>query len=408
VDVLRQGGLTALSFHHVSTTIELPPFEAPGGAAFPFGDSIEVSFSGTGTLMLGTLLAGWLLFVGGQGVARSSGGPVWARAVHGAKVAVPYAVLTLILSFLAIQEIEIPGGGGFPGGVLEVRPSHFSAFLWPFLIAAVVGVAGGVRTAREDVMRPRWGRWTWSALAGGWRMAWVGVALAFVGFLVVAAVHPQQTRAYFDFVGRLGWAGGSWLVLTTALFLPNASTWILTGAMGGSAASVGLFGSSCEVLSFWRFPAGVQDAGAPVSPELLDDPCGLLLGAFRFETAPAGYFLFLLVPVAVTLLGGWLAARRFGAGRGILGAAVGAASGVAFALFALGLMFLSRFSGDVEGALSLFLGGQGIALGPGMLGGFLLALLWGTAAGAAGGWMAGRATPRAREEPGPVQKSIWD
>lgn len=398
-DVLRQAGLTALQFLPVSTTVELPTLET-GGQLGPFGGGLEMSFSFAGSLMLGTLLVGWLLFLGGRSVARASGGAWWARAVHGAKVAVPYAVLTLVLSLLTAQEIEIPGGpAGFPGGAVEIRPSPLSAFLWPFMFGMVVGVAGGLGTARETVMSSRWARWVWSALAGGWRMAWVGVALAFVGFLVVAAVHPQQTRAYFDLVGRLGWAGGSWLVLTTALILPNTSTWILSGATGGSAVSVDLFGSSCTVLSYWQFPAGVQDTGAPLSPDL-SDPCGLLLAAFRFETAPVGYFLFLLVPVVATLLGGWLTARRLGAGRAGQGAAVGAAAGAGFMLFAVGLMLLSRFSVEVHGPAALFLGGSGIAFGPGLLAGLLLALLWGAVGGAAGGWLGSR-RPQAEHLPLP-------
>ncbi|MGH2724662.1 MAG: hypothetical protein ACRDI0_10465 [Actinomycetota bacterium] len=400
-NVLRAGGLAFFQFHMVTTEVSLPPIRGP--EAFPFGLSLSLSFAGTA--MGAMALGGWLLFVGGRSVAAREGGPTWARVLHGAKVAVPYAVLALLLAFVVRQDVSLTRfpGAPFGDGVATIRPRPMSAFLWPLLLGLVAGGLGGLRSALGSPGWHPWGQRGWAALAGGWTMAWLALGLSFVGLLVLAAVHPDATRTYFEIVGRLGGAGGTLLVLTTVLFLPNLATSFLAGSMGGAAVSVGFFGSACTVISYGRFPRGV--AGAVPPPDALAPTCESLLGALRFGTAPAWYFSFLLVPLVASVVGGWVAARRAGATTSAEGAGAGAAAGTTFALILLGLLVVGRFVAQAEGLVGFLTGGGSVSVGPGVGTVFLLGLGWGLAGGALGGTLgAGRPAPGTGGtgfEPGP-------
>jgi hypothetical protein len=230
-------------------------------------------------------------------------------------------------------------------------------------------------------------------ISGGWSMAALAVALSFVGLLVMAVVKPDDTEAYFRIVGAGDLATGASVILGTALLVPNMSTGIAVAAMGGSMG-LDLFGSSCALISYPRFPLGAIDApaGQP-SPFAF---CQAL--PIDFGIAPIGYFLFLLVPIAATILGGIRAARRADPVTPREATSVGAGAGVVFALVLLGFMILARITAVVDVPIvSGFLGGGGLAAGPDLLSGTLLALVWGAAGGALGGLIAAR-----RIEPAPA------
>jgi uncharacterized protein DUF6350 len=376
-DVVRSGALTFFQFHNVAIDLDFPPIPAPEA---PTGIDFSARFSAT--LMLGALLALWLLFRGGRAAARAAGGPGWARPIHGIKVAVPYAVLALAYSFLARVTIDVPLPG-FPPSAdpPSVGVSILSAVWWPLLFGLLAGVAGGI--ASGPVLRERWSvfeRRARGVLSGGWRMAGLAVALSFVGFLVLAAVHPDVTAAYFELVGAGGFATGASIVLGTALLFPNVSTGIAAASMGGSMG-FDIFGSSCALISYAKYPLGATDApvGEP-SPFALCDSLPI-----DFGVAPLGYFLFLLVPIAATLLGGMWAARRADAATPGEAAAIGALGGVAFAVVLLGFMILARITAQIDiPFVTGFLGGGGLAVGPDLLSGTLLAVVWGAAGGSLG------------------------
>jgi zinc-ribbon domain len=385
-EIVQGGALTFFQFHNVTIELQFPQIPFPGGETPFLPTDISVRFAAT--LMFGALLGLWLLFLGGRAVAREAGGPGWARPLHGAKVALPYAVLALAYSFLAQVSVDesvpgLPAGSGPP----TIGVAILSAVWWPLLFGLVAGPAGGITTGPLLAGRgSTWERRSRAAISGGWVMAALAVALSFVGFLVLAAVNPEVTGAYFRLVAAGDLATGASIIIGTVLFLPNASTGIAAAAMGGSMG-LDLFGSSCALISYAKFPLRATDApsGEP-SPFAFCDAIPV-----DFGIAPIGYFLFLLVPIAATVLGGIRAARRADAVTTGEATSVGAAAGVVFAVVLLGFMILARITAVVDVPFfSGFLGGGGLAAGPDLLSGTLLALVWGAAGGALGGLVAGR------------------
>ncbi len=190
-----------------------------------------------------------------------------------------------------------------------------------------------------------------------------------------AAVDHSATSAYL----RVAFGGGAGRALAvlggTILALPNLAVWTLSGAMG---ACVGVAGAAeaCR-LSYQAFPLG--DLGALSQP------------------APLGLVAFLAVPLLATVAGGMVAARRSNAvdRRGAI--AVGAASGLVFAAATTALAAWSTLVLEVSGS-------DGAAntyrVGPFLARTALLAVAWGVAGGAAGGWAYGPPKPAGSADPG--------
>jgi hypothetical protein len=339
-------------------------------------------------LLLATAGAGWLLFRGGRRVAATLGGGPALRAVHGAKVAVAYAGGCLLVSFTALA-LEVPAGGGSGGLSDAVTPSVPGSFGWPFLLAAACGAAGGVAAAGPASDRELRAR---AILAGGWRMAWLSVALGTAGVLVVLALHPRAVRSSVDAAFGRGPGAGTLTLIGATLALPNAGAGAAAAAMGAGIRLEAL-GASCTVVSYRRFPAGGGTT---------EGPCGRL--PFRIDTPSPGYLLFLLLPAAGTVAGGWLAGGR--AGRESARAALlGAASGFAFAAWFAGWCQAARVVYGLRGPETVIAELQA-GVGPDPLAAFLVALAWGPAGGALGGWLAGRSVLRRAtgpDDPGPVE-----
>src|SRR4030095_2176223 len=120
------------------------------------------------------------------------------------------------------------------------------------------------------------------------------------------------------------------------LLLPNQSMWVLVPAMGGCDGLSG-GGVSATFLCYSKVPTTVSvTPGGPISDTRV-------AGA-EFEKAPSSYLLFLLVPAVSVVLGGRYAARKRARIKGEA-IAVGAASGVVFAvLVALGSRLASGFA----------------------------------------------------------------
>ncbi len=389
LDVPRIGAVLVSLFHRVPLVIEFPTVADPPG----------VSVTLTVMLLGATIGAGWLLFRGGGAVADAAGGAPWVRGVHGLKVAPPYALLTLLVSLVA----TIPGDfTGFGDGRAEVHPSILGSFLRPLLLASVLGLAGGLWTARAQLFRGAAGRRAGGILAGGWRMVVLAVALGGVGFLILAALNPETTRAFLDAAVRQGPAGGALVISATLLFLPNLGAATAAAAMGGSI-DVALLGSRCVLVSLAGFPAGPPPPSIQVQPGPAD-PCASL--PFGFDVAPPGYFLFLLVPIVATLAGGWWAAGRAAAASRGEAAGLGAGAGLVFAALFLVLMVVSGVSYEAEGRLLGALSG-GVTVGAAPVSGFLLGLVWGVGGGALGGFLSSRLhTPTGPVDPGAVHVSV--
>jgi hypothetical protein len=388
--VARYGGALFYAFHHVGFGFEVPA-SAVSQPETPFG-----VFAGgvvAAAAMAGTLLGLWLLYLGGRAVARETGGSTLARGFHGLKVALPYAAVTLVGSFLLRFKPE--DGGQVP----TIHPSYVAALLWPLALAAAAGFVGGVHSEHREGWsrlmpdREGLGRRMYGALAGGSSMIAFGLVFAFVGLLVMAVVKPDATADYFSSFDQ-GTLDGVLAIVATLLLLPNMAAWVLFPAMG---SCVGVSGTlSICFLSYSHFP---HDAGRTIAGAT--NPAALSL-----PSAPPGYFLFLLAPLAAVLVGGIIAARRARATSRNEAAALGALAGVAFAILSLVTILLASITLKFTGSVGGITGNGSFRIGPKLTSSVLSALVWGVVGGALGGLWEGRSLPpRAVAVPPPAPLS---
>lgn len=379
--VPRPALLSLMASHGVSfdADIALPAGEIPIGTSFEF--SVTVTF------MLGLAVTGYLLFRAGKWVADGAVGTGWFAGLHGVQVALFYAVLVLVLGFLAGLEIPLSDLAGSPGQgpqSVSVNTSLLGAFWIPFLIAALTAGAGALSGRVSPRERP--GRLILAGISGGWRAAWLAVALASIGFLIVAALNPDVTRAYLELLPG-GGLSRALLVVSTLLFLPNVGTGVAAAAMGGSI-NIAALGDSCAVISFFQFPHGIAEPTPGAS-------CPL---PFALGPAPFQYVLFLLVPLAATIAGGWLAAQRTGATEMEDGAIAGATIALPYAVWLWALALVARVGYAAVAGIPFEVRAW---IGPGLLSTVLVALVWGVAGGAIGGALAARTANGPGTSPGP-------
>jgi hypothetical protein len=151
------------------------------------------------------------------------------------------------------------------------------------------------------------------------------------------------------------------------------AAWVLFPSMGSCLAVSGSGGYSC-FLSFAHFPVGGSGTGTPVG-----GLAAQLASGGRSGAAPAGYLLFLAVPVAAAVLGGAYAAGRSRASSRVEAAGVGAGAGVAFGALSFGLILVSTIAGEAGSTGGTF------GIGPQVVASTLLAFAWGIVGGAIGG-----------------------
>jgi hypothetical protein len=212
-----------------------------------------------------------------------------------------------------------------------------------------------------------------------------GLLLSYAGLFVAGVVQPDgpaalltpSTARYFSAVFDRPAVGLVALGHHLAV-APNEAVWALVPAMGGC---VGVRGSvETDLLCYGRFPVTVESVDQPVSG---GESVPIPIGGATFDTAPVGYFLFLLVPAVATVLGGRLAARRVGK-RGRAAAGVGASAGVVFAALVWVAAALSSLTVGYGAAFGESSRAGWVAVGPDVVRGALLALAWGVAGGAIG------------------------
>jgi hypothetical protein len=369
-------------FHHAAVTARLTSVE--GGDA---GLTAHVGLA----MMLGTVLAIAILYKGGRAVADKARGGAGARVLHGMKVAPAYAILPFVLSGLVSIDIPIPRNG-LVAGSLQMPPWGLSWFVLPLLIAAAAGAAGGLRSGRHELIsNDPWGRRAAGVIAGGFRMFVLGLVLSFVGLLVLAAIRPGATGTYFRTISGTPNDQTTMNIAHHVLLLPNQSMWVLVPAMGGCDGLSG-GGVSASFLCYSKVPTTVS-----VTPEGLTSDAPVVQA--DFAKAPSGYLAFLLVPALSVILGGRYAARKRARIKGEA-IAMGAASGVVFAV----LVVLGSWLASVSAVLSSPAGGlpanASVLIGPAVGAAGLLALLWGVVGGGLGGWLGGREFPRRAPLPG--------
>jgi len=369
-------------FHHAPVTARLTSFE--GGKA---GLTAHVGLA----MMLGTFLAIAILYKGGRAVADGARGGAAARVLHGMKVAPAYAIPPFVLSGLVSIDIPLPRNG-LVAGSLQMPSWSLSWFVLPFLLAAAAGAAGGLRSGRfELISHDPWGRRASGALAGGLRMFVLGLVLSFVGLLVLAAVRPGATMTYFQTISGPPSDQTTMNIAHQVLLLPNQSMWVLVPAMGGCDGLSG-GGVSATFLCYSKVPTTVSVPGGLTS----DTP------AVRadFAKAPSGYLLFLLVPAVSVVLGGRYAARKRARIKGEA-IAMGAASGVVFAVLVAVGSWLASLSVGLSSPAAGIPANASVLIGPAMGAAGLLALVWGVVGGGLGGWLGGREFPPRASLPGP-------
>lgn len=413
----RAGGMVFYTIHHVGIEIDLPPFdlqdvqaltEAQGGATAQLQElppgveelgPIDVSMKVGISMLLGTLLAFFLLNRAGRAAARGTGAGWGARVLAGASVAIPYAALSYALSLWVKFRLSAPPGSleVFPGGgPVTIGPSPIEAVLWPLGIGAFAGALGGLQASQGELRRQLAGLRSIGIITGGLRMASYGLVFAFLGLLVLAALSPDYTRAYFDQVIQDGFPRGATLVMFTTLFAPNMAASVLVPAMGGSLA-VASAGASLTLLSYSQFPVSIDFAAlqATVSPIQFSTMAPDI--PVEFASADPFYFGFLAVPLLATLIGGRHAARRADAETVGEGMAIGAGAGVVFALAVLAVSLLAGFTIHSVGVIEGVSQAQRSQVGPELFMGAGLAFIWGVVGGALGGAIGGAGTPEPKD-----------
>jgi hypothetical protein len=319
-------------------------------------------------MMLGTALAVWLLFRTGRLVVKIAGGGRRDAVGVTAAAALGFAVPTFL--------VALPATLRFPE-IGTLAPVWWQAAAFPLLLGIGAAGAGALwarrerRATRPDAVR--------AVMAGAWTMFVSALGLAFVGFLVLAALKPGQTGDYARYLRDRG-RFGAVLGVHHVLFLPTQSVWILAPAMGGSTA-VGLsaIGRSEEPPA--RLTLSGIDEGA--WGRLLD-PNGANAGRSRVALG-GGFYLFLLVPAAATVLGGRRAAVGF-AEPGFR-TVVGAAAGVGFmALIAAATLFAVLSGPFPQPGMGILLF---VTIRAAMPSTALLALAWGVGGGVLGALTAG-------------------
>ena len=349
-------------------------------------------------MMLGTFLAIAILYRGGRAVADRAGGGVGARVLHGIKVAPAYAIPAFVVSGLVSIDIPIPRNG-LVAGSLQLGPWDLSWFVFPLLIAAAAGAAGGLRSGRYELLsHDPWGRRVAGSIAGGLRMFVLGLVLSFVGLLVLAAIRPGATRTYFETVSGPPTEQATMNIAHHVLLLPNQSLWVLVPAMGGCDGLSG-GGVSATFLCYSKVPTTVT-----VNPEGLTSGTAVVQARLR-----EGAIRLLPVPPGARAVGraGRQIRRQERAQLRWEAVGMGAASGVVFAA----LVVVGSWLASVSAGLSSPTGGipanASVLIGPGVLAAGLLALVWGVVGGALGAWLEGRKFPPRAQLSGPSSLSRW-
>ena len=175
----RYGGITALD----GLTVDVPR-----------GLIGLVGANGAGKTTLFRLLLGLArptegtVEVCGRAVADEVGGKAAARVLRGATVAPAFGACAFAWSLLARFTFHVPPNSTLWGD-FTLTSVPIEALVWPVLISAGAGIAGGLRSARElpnpsDAARLGFGAW-----AGGLRMLVTFFTLGGVRDTLLAA-HP--------------------------------------------------------------------------------------------------------------------------------------------------------------------------------------------------------------------------
>jgi hypothetical protein len=378
---LGAGWLEVGTFHHVAIRIEIRDLVTPAQSSITLTIGIA--------LLAATVFVCWLLGHAGRAVGEVGGGSGGARALRGALVGVGYAMPFAILTPFVAVETARPSAA-VASGVFRLALVAWQAVMFPLAIGVTSGALGGLRSAVDAMPESQRRARLEAAGAGGLRMLVLAFVLVFAGLFVGGIVRPDDpialatptTARYVRAVLDRPAAGLVLLGHHLALS-PAEAAWVVVPAMGGCDRVTGSV--EADILCYGRFPEQVGTTETPISSS---ESVQLPLGRSTYGTAPAGYFLFLLVPALASVLGG----VRAGRGAPSRGEAIGrgALAGVVFAmgagLAAVAAIVTIGYRSSLAGDLT-----QGwIAIGPDPMVGFALALGWGVTGGAIGAAVSSR------------------
>jgi hypothetical protein len=364
---VKIGWLYLLSFSRVGLRVTL------GGT---FSALIDRGSGGGATyvvhlaFLLGTALAAWLLFRAGRSAALRVEASPMRRAATGATVAIPYAGLAFLGSLVAVVR--------FPAqGVSLIRPVPWQALVFPLMMAAASGAAGGLAAATDRIAAARAGRRSIRWVKGGWRAFLAGLVLSLVGLLILGALYPDSTGAYSRWLVLHGHTGA--LVFAhQVLSLPNHAMLVLAPAMGGCDTVAG-GGHALRMLCPGSFvnpqllPYIPFIRGVPEAQSLRD--LGITSGS-----TPVAFRLFLLVPLIATVIGGRSAASGLRQARERVLAGMGA--GVVFSALVVAMAWAAGVVLTLPPTSTT--PAVRVRFGPELLPTGLLALAWGIAGGVIG------------------------
>src|SRR5207253_2011528 len=211
-----------------------------------------------------------------------------------------------------------------------------------------------------------------ATVSGAGVMLAFALALSFLGLLILAALHPDATRAYVDGMFGSGMGRGLALLALNVLALPNLCVWLLVPAMGSCVGGHVWYGgasfSSC-LISYGHVATRAALRGIESLGPFATDP--------RQLPPPArGYLGFLGIPIVAAVLGGYVASRKALSATRPAATGAGVLAGVGFGLLVAAASLAAALVLRVHGVPGLGEGGRPIGtatlwLGPAPLEGGL-------------------------------------
>ncbi len=317
----------------------------------------ELTYTVHLAFLTGTAFACWLLFRAGRRAGHLCEDPFLQRALTGAMVALPYALIAYLGAFLAVVR--------FPDqGVPLVRAITWEALAFPLVMAGVSGAAGSLLSGagRGRVFR---------SIVGGWRAFVTALVLSLVGLLVLGAIYPGGTASYARWLSSHGHLGSLAFALQL-LALPNHASFVLAPAMGG-----------CDTLGVGAHGLKLLCTGSYALPHMVDSLAvflGVTPQASDISSTAWPFWLLPAVPLVATVTGVRSVAGGEGpAGRALVGLGAGSlfAVAVTIACWAAGVALLVPAE-KASGPTTMW-------MGPALGRSAKLALAWGLLGGAVGG-----------------------
>jgi hypothetical protein len=261
------------------------------------------------------------------------------------------------------------------GDRLTVGPDNGLLLLWGLLLGFTGSLAGMFKQLFGAVL-PRGPL----AVAQGRLGSWAGILEA----ALVGTAAALVLGAVLGVVAAATHAGDAGNVLRSALL--DVTTRPLPSSPTGTVAAVAYLVLALPTLATWVLAYSLVIPTVTVGTPLGSTDYGLLAGDHD-----AWLWAAVVLPLAVTLLTGYVAARRRRSASVEAAVVDGALGGLAFAALAFLVVVLLDGGGTLSlsglGGIPAGVAGSGFLLGPGLQYSLGALLLWGVVGGTAGGYL---------------------